>query len=59
MEINMMRTNSEVISPENYLKLTEFEKNNIESTQIIPPQLGDIDFGKIIVTYRIPIFKKG
>lgn len=59
MEIDMMRTNSEIISAENYLKLTEFERNNIESTQIIPPKLGDDNFGKIIITYRVPVFKKG
>lgn len=56
-EIQVIKFDSETISPEKYLNLSENEKLNISQVKIVPPQLGQKDFGKIQVTYKSPIFK--
>lgn len=56
-EIQAVKIESETISPERYLNLSENEKMNISQARIIPPQLGQKDFGKIQITYKSPIFK--
>jgi hypothetical protein len=33
------------------------KSNNIEKSRFIPPSLGDKDFGKFEITYRIPELK--
>lgn len=57
MEIPAIRTDSEELSPENYLKLLQSDENNIESVEIVPPKLGEHNFGKIKVNYKIPVYK--
>ncbi len=47
----------ELLTPEQYIKLNVTELRNIESSQIIPPELGEKNFGKIKVRYRSPIYK--
>jgi hypothetical protein len=53
--------NSESLSIERFMSLTEKEKENISSIKIIPPSLIDFniddDFGKIEVNYKLPIHK--
>jgi hypothetical protein len=56
-EIQVIKFDSETISPEKYLKLSENEKMNISQAKIVPPQLGQKDFGKIQIIYKSPIFK--
>jgi hypothetical protein len=46
---------SETMSPEKYLNLSDRYKMNISQTRIIPAQLGKKDFGKIQVIYRMPV----
>lgn len=57
MNLEFDKFNKEIISPEEYLKLTDADKTNIESCKIIPPNLGDNNFGKIEVSYKYPIYK--
>ena len=50
-------TTTEVLSSEKYLALSSKEKANIFQAKIIPPVLGDKDFGKIQVDYKSPVYK--
>lgn len=57
MDTQTFKNNSEILTPEEYLKLTKEQKSNIEETQIIPSSLGSSSFGKIKVFYKTPIYK--
>ncbi len=48
---------TEVLSPQRYLALSPQEKANISQAKIIPPVLGEKDFGKIQVDYKFPLYK--
>lgn len=48
---------SENISPEEYLNLSSSQKSNINEVSVVPPKLGEDNFGKIHVNYRIPVLK--
>jgi len=56
-EILTIRCDSEIISPLEYLNLSEKEKMNIQKTKIVPPKLGNKNFGGIEIFYKYPIFK--
>lgn len=43
------------VTPEEFLKLNEVEKENIESVEILKPRLGQQGFGEIIIRYKIPL----
>jgi hypothetical protein len=55
--IEMMPTLQETISLQDFVRLTEEEKTRIESVQIQPPLVGRKGFGRVIVTYKSPIYK--
>lgn len=57
MDINFIKNNSDILSTEEYLALSDAERANILSTKILPPELGEDDFGKIQVFYQIPHYK--
>ncbi|CEG60985.1 conserved protein of unknown function [Legionella micdadei] len=39
------------------MNLDNKEKSNISHSEIIPPKLGSKHFGKILVHYKIPLYK--
>lgn len=47
---------SEILSPEDFLALTSEERKKIRKTEIVPPKIGDNNFGGIKVFYRFPIY---
>ncbi len=59
--IETLKLDTEELSIEQYLALTENEKANIKSVKIVPPRFGDIDFdddfGKLKVRYKVPLYK--
>jgi hypothetical protein len=55
--IQAITFDTEIISPEEYINLSEKEKENVKSATIIPPSLGDKEFGKIQITYKIPTYR--
>lgn len=59
--IETLKLDTEVISIEQFMSLTEKEKGNISSVKIIPPHLVAFDlegdFGKIKVKYKVPTYK--
>ena len=57
MLIELRSTTTEVLSSEKYLALSAKEKANILQVKIIPPALGEKDFGKIQVDYKSPVYK--
>jgi hypothetical protein len=57
MDMQAFKTNSEALTAEEYLNLTDNEKKNIEGTVIMPGKLGTRDFGKIKVFYKTPLYK--
>lgn len=50
--IDMVRTDKELLSAEDYLKLRDEDRASIKSTRIVPARLGGDGFGKIEVTYK-------
>lgn len=46
----------EMLSPQEFLRLKDSERENIKSAQIVPPKLGQHGFGKIKVTRKTPIY---
>lgn len=47
----------ETLTPEEYLRLSEQDKINIKSLEIVPPKLGQGSFGCIKVYYRYPVLR--
>lgn len=45
-----------ILTPSEYAKLSEDDRENIKSVQIIPPKLGDNHFGKIKIVRKHPVF---
>lgn len=56
-DVPLERVNEEIIDPRDYLKLSESDRAKIETSQIIPPRLGDGTFGKIKIRYQSPIYR--
>lgn len=54
--LEMRLITEEWLSPEQYLKLSDSDRQNIKSTQIVPPNLGDRHFGKIKITRKTPVY---
>lgn len=55
--IDTTRVDTEFLSIEKFMSLTEKDKNNIQSLKIIPPTLSGNGFGKVAVKYKIPSYK--
>lgn len=55
--IELVNADTEFLSIEKYMSLTESEKSNIQSIKIIPPKLESKDFGKIFVKYKVPTYR--
>lgn len=53
---NAKASTEDVLTPAQYLRLSESERENIKSTCIIAPKLGGHDFGKIKVTRKTPVY---
>ncbi len=54
--IELTPTNTEELTPEEFLRVYETEKGNIRSAKVIPSKLGDKDFASIIVIRKRPIY---
>lgn len=48
----------EILTPEQFINLTDDQRANIKSVDIIPPKLGGNHFGKILIKKYYPDFKK-
>ena len=55
--IDTTRVDTEFLSIEKYMNLSEYDKSNIQSLKIIPPTFNGNDFGKVAVKYKTPIYK--
>ena len=59
--IETLKLDTEELSIEQYMALTENERANIKSVKIVPPRFSDIgfddDFGKLKVRYKAPLYK--
>ena len=55
--IHLNKITEESLSPMEFIKLKAGDKVNISFTQVIPPRLGQKDFGKIRVHYKRPVYK--
>lgn len=49
---------SEILSPEEYLKVAKSDSNTIKRSRFIPPRIGDRTFGKVEVTYKHPRLRR-
>ncbi len=55
--IKLHKVTEEALSPREYLNLKSSESRNISHTEVIPPRLGEKDFGSIRVVYKNPVYK--
>lgn len=55
--IETTRIDTEFLSIEKFMTLSEKDKSNIQSLRIIPPTLGGNGFGKVAVKYKIPRYQ--
>jgi hypothetical protein len=56
---NANRIDHEIMKISQFMKLTDDDKKEIENIQIIPPKLGNKDFGKVFVQYKMPKYQVG
>jgi hypothetical protein len=54
---NASRIDHEIMQVSRFMKLSDDDKKEIESTRIIPPKLGDKGFGKVFVQYKTPKYQ--
>jgi hypothetical protein len=52
-------TKEEVLTPKQFVALTERDKSNIKEVRIVAPRLGDRGFGGIKVIYKHATYKVG
>lgn len=57
--IEATRVDTEFLSIEKFMTLSEKDKSNIQSLKIIPPTLDGNGFGKVAVKYKIPRYQVG
>lgn len=57
--IETTRVDTEFLSIEKFMSLSEKDKSNIQSLKIIPPTLNGNGFGKVAVKYKIPSYQVG
>ena len=55
--IDLYPHSSEEIKPMAFLKLVHTERKNIAAVKILPPVIGQDDFGRIKVTFKTPVYK--
>ncbi|MBO5493473.1 MAG: hypothetical protein II965_05555 [Pyramidobacter sp.] len=56
--VDLMCVDSEILTPEEYIKLYNTNRANIKQSEIVPPRLGDSHIsGGIRVTYHSPFYK--
>jgi hypothetical protein len=53
------RIDHEIMKISQFMKLTDDDKKEIETVRIIPPKLGNKDFGKVFVQYKTPKYQVG
>jgi len=47
---------TEEVTPAEYLRIFQHERDEIDSAQIVPPQLGQSGFGRILIIKKTPVF---
>lgn len=55
--IHLHKISKESLSPREFVNLKAGDKANISYTEVVPPRLGQKDFGKITVHYKNPVYK--
>ena len=55
--LNLYPKREKILTPEEFLSLTEKERENIEESKIIPPTLGGHSFGSFWVRFKRPIYE--
>ncbi len=55
--IHLHKISKESLSPREFVSLKAGDKANISYTEVVPPRLGQKDFGKITVHYKNPVYK--
>lgn len=55
--IHLHKISKESLSPREFVNLKARDKANISYTEVVPPRLGQKDFGRITVHYKNPVYK--
>ncbi len=53
----LYKISKESLSPREFVNLQAGDKANISYIEVVPPRLGQNDFGKIRVHYKHPVYK--
>jgi hypothetical protein len=54
--IDLEPSETQEVSPTEFLRLYEDERDDIASVKIVPPVLGRRGFGRIVVTHKAPVY---
>jgi hypothetical protein len=54
--IDLEPSETQEVSPSEFLRLYEDERDDIASVKIVPPVLGSRGFGRIVVTHTAPVY---
>jgi hypothetical protein len=55
--IELVNSDTEFLTVEKFMTLTQRDKSKIQSVKIIPPSFDNNDFGKIQVKYKVSTYK--
>jgi hypothetical protein len=50
-----MPTSTKSMKPEEFVALTDKQKENIESSRFVPPTIGSKNFGHVQVKFKTPV----
>lgn len=51
------KTTHKKVSPREFVHIYEEQRENIKSTKIIPPKMGQYSMGKIEITLKHPVYE--
>ena len=54
--IDLEPTYTEVVTPSEYVRIFKEDRDRIESARVVPPRLGDDNFGVIVIKRKTPLY---
>lgn len=55
-EIPLSPLRFQVVTPEEFVKIYNENSSNILSVKILPPKIGNNDFGRILIEWKNPVY---
>ena len=54
-QFTLLPTSRQVVSPMRFLQIIKTQRDNVESSHVVPPRLGQRGFGRFVVKYKAAI----